>query len=160
MNESNTQVKRWSKEMFDNQGFKHQLLEREADIAKLPQEEQDEIYNNRLRHSSHVTGFMSKEEAQKQLNSDESHLLIKNCGVGMVGDMKAYFLSDDAVWGYGILPEAFISVSLHIPSKAAPRPGLEDGFIDTVEKFMIVFGDDQRHLNTVDELVDYLNENY
>ncbi len=156
----NTLTQNWTKEMFDNQGFKHHLIEREAAIAKLSQAEQDEINKSGYRRSDQVTGFMSKEEAQKQLDSDTPHLLIKDNGLCLIGDRKVFFLSDDGGWGHTVLPKEFVAVSQRLPAFATPRPGLENGCIDTVDKFMLVYCRNEKLLNTIEELVDYLNENY
>ena len=68
-----------------------------------------------------------------------------------------FFFSDDHCFGVGVLPKGFVPTSHRIPKEVVARPGLEDGIITTVEQLIQVYEHDRTQLETIDELVVFLN---
>lgn len=63
------------------------------------------------------------------------------------------FFSDDHCYGYPHLKPCYVPTSTQLPHKVAPRPGLEDGWINTLEDYLKVFGRGARLITTREELL-------
>lgn len=72
-------------------------------------------------------------------------------------DFKYFFFSDDHGFGHGVLPDDFVPCTAYLPLEVTPREGLEDGIVDTVEKYMFIFCKDKKQINSIEELCEYLN---
>ena len=69
-----------------------------------------------------------------------------------------YFFTEDRDFGIGIIPRHWVSTTTQLPIYVAPRPGLESGLVDTIEKYMLIFHSKHKRILTLDELLDHLNE--
>lgn len=56
------------------------------------------------------------------------------------------------------LGDSFVHVSTTTRGRAVPRPGCEDGIMNTPAKFKAVLHPDARYLYSADELIDFLDE--
>ncbi len=56
------------------------------------------------------------------------------------------------------LGDSFVHVSTTTRGRAVPRPGCEDGNMDTLAKFKAVLHSDARYLYSHEELIDFLDE--
>lgn len=77
-----------------------------------------------------------------------------NNGIGV------FFLADSFQFGIGVLPKNFVSICSSLIKHVAPRSGLEDGNIKNLQDFLFVFHSEDRQLNSIEELVEYLNNEY
>lgn len=64
-----------------------------------------------------------------------------------------YFFTDNHCFGYPYLPNDFVPCTSSFPMKVAPREGLEDGWIQTIEQYIAVFHYDEKQISTLEELV-------
>lgn len=103
-----------------------------------------------------VSGVLTTEQAQAELI--KPHSLMNDCGVTVFSNRSVFFITDDAHFAWGLLKaRGFIPGTFRMPQKAAPRPAIPDGVIDTVAKVIAVYFDDELQLNTIEELLAYLN---
>lgn len=76
------------------------------------------------------------------------------------GDHGVFFYTDDYCLGINI-PEmnahGFVPSSTGFPMSVKARPGLESGWISTLEEFEFIFHKDHRRLETIEELLEILN---
>lgn len=98
-----------------------------------------------------VDEFFARPESQEK----RDHLLYSH--LCTIGDDKVFFFTDDSNYGHTILPKAFIGA---IFSGGLPRSTGQGTPILTVADFVGVYHKGERQLNTVDELVEYLNTTY
>lgn len=70
-------------------------------------------------------------------------------------------------YGHGIVPENFVSCSMTIPHRVVPREGFEEGWIYTAADQVRfedycdrTYGHPHTHIESLEQLVDYLNEHY
>jgi hypothetical protein len=93
------------------------------------------------------------------LTSDEAALRAELCSsVSIISDGEYFFFTDDHCFGVGILNETNWSpCTSTFPQRVVPRTGLEDGWINTVEKYIAVFCKDLKQISSIDELVVLLN---
>lgn len=103
----------------------------------------------------------------QQLGNEE--LLITTSPV-IISDQNVFFLTDDHTFTYehdspSKLASSLIPVSFRMGMRVEPRPGVESGLIQTVEQLLEVFENPnqpgaRRQLQSIEELVDYLNGMY
>ena len=92
------------------------------------------------------------------LTRDEAAQHCKAFGrITVVSDRSVFFYTNDHRFGYGILGKDFVPYSTALPMRVAPRPGLENGIIDTLGKYELVFENDTRCIESIDVLIDYVN---
>ena len=92
------------------------------------------------------------------LTRDEATQHCKAFGrITVVSDMSVFFYTNDHRFGYGILGKDFVPYSNALPMRVAPRPGLENGIIDTLGKYEMVFESATRCIVSIDVLIDYVN---
>lgn len=60
-----------------------------------------------------------------------------------------YFFSNDHCQDHG-LGEDFVPVTHYLPARCVPREGIEDGIIDTVEKWLICCYSDMTEIENPD----------
>lgn len=70
-----------------------------------------------------------------------------------------YFFTEDHSFGIGVLPRHWVPCTAQLPMNVFPRPGLESGLVDTIEKYMIIFHRHHRCIYSIDDLLYHLNEN-
>lgn len=118
------------------------------------------------RHPHTILGFLSKEQAWEaiQKSKENSSLLITH-GLTMCDDKQAFFLTDDSLFGMnqsGHPPlEMFkgrCTFSLPLGTRAQTFTNI-DQFIDTYAKSSSTL-QPLRYISSLEELVDYINENY
>jgi len=101
---------------------------------------------------------MSNEEVDAALARPLTDNLLIHHSITLVTDQKAFFLTDDHSYGYKVLPPDWVGCSMSLPMRVPARPEVPSGVIETAAQLVAVFASDMRQLNTVDELVAYLNE--
>jgi hypothetical protein len=70
---------------------------------------------------------------------------------------NVFFLSDDHIFGYPLLPDDFVSSTMKFPMRVVARPEVPDGWVNSVEKLIDVFESGRTQINSIEELVEYLN---
>lgn len=106
------------------------------------------------RNPNTVVGFLSKEklhEMYSNFNVNNGMLLI-DCGLGIISNGEVMFFADEGAYGHGILPSDFHSCTI----KLHHRYG-EGQEYPNVEAIIERFGKDERHINSIEELVEYCN---
>lgn len=106
-----------------------------------------------------VSSVWTNEMVNASVKSDDQEQLIK-CGLTAISDGKAFFFSDDYIFGTGVLPKEFCHGLHPFPCKVMERAAVPDGVVDTAEKFIAVFFHDQVQIKTIEELVQYVNDEY
>lgn len=103
-----------------------------------------------------LTREQVKQWAKKSLTS-HTEVLLSTERIGV------RFYSTNHLFGYPILPKNFVPCSSTIPYHVAPREGFEEGCLDTAAD-LLRFDDfcspEQHVIESLDELVDYLNQYY
>lgn len=97
-------------------------------------------------------GVLTTEEAKLYLRDHRGLICISNVYTNQ------FFFSDDHCFGVYVLPDEWVPCTSKIPQLAKEREGLEDGIIDTVEKYNFVYNKDNHQITTIDELVKILNQ--
>lgn len=67
-----------------------------------------------------------------------------------------FFFSDSHMFMHPLL-KGWVPKTCVFPDHVTPREGLEDGIIDTVEKYLFIFEQGKQQINSIDELVDHIN---
>lgn len=104
------------------------------------------------RQGKFVKGVLSTEE-QNVLASQYKNFQVITNG-------KVFWFTDDYNMVFKLLPPEFVSSSTMSHQTVPTRFGLPDGVIRTAEDFVKVYHQDERQIQTIDELIQYLNENY
>lgn len=95
------------------------------------------------------------------LTTDEQNQLAEyGRSFQVISDSKIFFFTDDYCVGVGLFPDDFIPSSTVCPMIVSPRESLPSGAVETAEEYIMIFERDRKQINTIDELVDYLNANY
>ena len=81
-------------------------------------------------------------------------------GVQVISNQEVFWFTDDYTLGGDLLPKAFVPLSVHLPHKVSPREELPSGEVATIEDLINVYYKGKRQINTIDELVEYLNTKY
>ena len=111
-----------------------------------------------LMNASHrPSSVISKAEAQGRmmaLSRQGTFISVSNRNHGIV------FFTNDHCFGVGVLPKDFFTCTSVLPENVAPRKGLESGVITNIDEYVAVYYDDCRIIESTQELVDYLNNEY
>jgi hypothetical protein len=97
-------------------------------------------------------GVLNKEQAIEYARCNRAITTLSNMSANM------FFFSDNHCFGNGQLPPDWVPCSQVFPSMVTPREGLEDGLIDTIEKFVSVFQSGDHQVTSMDELLEILNK--
>lgn len=96
------------------------------------------------------TGMLTSEEAFERAK------VTKTLIVQSFRTRQAFFFSDSHCFSYkGIDKTCLVPTTLVFPTYVVPRDGLEDGIVDTVEKYIFVFIQNMKQLSTIEEILDY-----
>ena len=87
------------------------------------------------------------EEVQALIDHDRSVNFIVNV------DTHYYFAVNDYCFGAGILSDSWVHCSIGFPQNVVPRPGLEDGYVNTFKKYQFIFHKDGVFLDNLDDVV-------
>lgn len=68
------------------------------------------------------------------------------------------FFTGEYGYGYDVLPRDFVASTTRVPMKVVERKGLEDGWVDTVEKYLMVFEHDRILIESIEDLVEVMNK--
>lgn len=104
--------------------------------------------------TDHNGKILTKEEAQQQI--ENSGRLV--CMCARFREETVVFFTTDHCFGGNVLPKEWVIVSNYFPDQVVPREGLEDGKITNLEQLLFVFYNDARVIESIDELVEYLNQ--
>ena len=114
---------------------------------------------SRAKHFGNTKGIITKEEARLRA----AKLGYVNFAAEMLYDEKQErsigvgFFLDDYCFGVGILPNRFVPGSTTLPLRITPRQEFPDGRIRNVDEYLAFFHKGQQLIESVDELVEYLN---
>lgn len=97
-----------------------------------------------------IKGVLSKKEAGEHFNGQIT--VITNV------DTRDFFFTDDYCLGVDYLPDDWVPSTTHLPCRVVPREILPDGVVDTLDKYILIFHNDGRLIETVEELIDTLNK--
>jgi len=75
----------------------------------------------------------------------------------VISNGKVFWFTDDYCMGVGTLPKQFVPSSTVCPCRVTPRASLPDGVIITAEDYIKIFCEGETQINSLDELVEYLN---
>lgn len=113
-------------------------------------------------------GIMTLAQVTEKIENDRYTSLTT---VSSIIDNVVMFV-DDHCWGgwlgektetfgereyFSALPSHFVPSTIGIPSKVEPRHGCEDGLINTVKKYLEVFHNRETVIESMDQLLHYLN---
>lgn len=103
----------------------------------------------------HIKGVVySREEAERILSGEGRNNIT---GITWSDDLgnEAEFFTNNHLFGYPHLGDDFCPCSMSTPMSCVPRPGCEDGIINSVDKYLAVH---KRALMiwSMDELIDFL----
>lgn len=101
------------------------------------------------RQGRHVKGVLSMAE--------QNELAAQGRTFQVISDGKVFWFTDDYCMTVNILPKHFVPSSTICPHQVVPRAGLPSGVIRTAEDFIKIYCQNERHIKTMDELVQYLN---
>lgn len=104
------------------------------------------------RQGRYIKGVLTTEEQNQLANKGHCFQVIT--------DGKVFFFTDDYCIGVHLFPKTFVPSSSVCPFEVKPRECLPDGIIVTAEQYIMIFEKDKKQINTIDELVDYLNKEY
>ena len=111
-----------------------------------------------LMNASHrPSSVISKADAQERmiaLSRQGTFISVVNRSKGVA------FFTNDHCFGVGVLPKDFFTCTSVLPENVAPRKGLESGVITNIDEYIAVYYDDCRIIESTQELVDYLNNEY
>lgn len=95
-------------------------------------------------------GVLTSEEAFSRAEQEKC--------IVVISDNDYFFFSDDHCFGVNVLDETqWCPCTSNFPMYVAPREGLEDGYIDTVAKYIKVLCKDMKQITSIGDLVDLLN---
>lgn len=97
------------------------------------------------------------------LTSEEAQFKIDNTRVSsvmVISTPEVFFFTDDYCLGIGVLPKEFVSSSTQIPHHVKKRPSLPDGLVKNVEDYITIYEYDRLQITSIDELIEFLNQNY
>ncbi len=97
-----------------------------------------------------IKGVLSKKEVEEQFGRNIT-------SVANV-DTNDFFFTDDYCIGVDYLPSEWVPSHTNLPIRVTKRDSLPDGIIDTVDKYISIFHNDGRLIETVEELIDTLNK--
>lgn len=108
------------------------------------------------RHPDTIQGFLTKEKVAEMFVEPDYDQLLFATGLCFISNGEVFFLTDDCLYGHGLLPKDFIPCSIS---------GLHYSFGEgqmhvTVDDILSHYGYGEIHLNSVQELVDYLNREF
>jgi hypothetical protein len=116
--------------------------------------------------SSFGKAVMGLSEAQAFFNERQAETVTEISEVCCNEREGVCFFTNDYLIGYKVLPKNFVPSSTVIPHRVKPRAGLEDGWVKNLNEYDFVYRRGgqrrfiQRRLNTLEELVAYLNTHY
>lgn len=145
----------YTKEDLESTSFKRQCEQREEAACKSGQ-----IIPDCWKKSSEIFGFLSKEKLNEVLKDKTPEMLLTSVGVAVFSDKTHCFFVDDVQWGNKLYEEGFCSIAYGFcgfPLRVKPREELPSGMITTAEELLMIFHKDEVLLNSVEELLEYLN---
>lgn len=116
------------------------------------------------KNGGYYKGVISKNEQEGRLVNhclNRSIITVSCFDTSVPKDQPArsiYFFTDDHCFGVGVLPEGFVPCTSVFPHSVCPRPGLEDGLVDTLDKYIEVYHKNDTRIESIDELVEFLNK--
>lgn len=114
--------------------------------------------------SKHYKGVLTDDELLAKI-AKGSKVIMEKTYRDVKNNKTYYFFTDEYLFGYapekeGSLPEDFVSSSTAFPLYVVPRPGVEDGWVDTLDKYRTVFLSDKIQITSLEDLVKLLNQNF
>lgn len=104
--------------------------------------------------SPHIKGVIySHEEVENILKGNRNNITAVTYTKD--DENQVEFFTNNHILGYPFLGDDFCPCSMSTPITAVPRPGCEDGVLDSVDKYNAVFNR-TRHIWSMDELIDFL----
>lgn len=116
--------------------------------------------------SHHPSSVISKAEAQERMMALSRMMAFSRQGtfISVISvcnrNHGIVFFTNDHCFGIGVLPKDFFTCTSVLPENVAPRKGLESGVITNIDEYIAVYYDDCRIIESTQELVDYMNNEY
>lgn len=107
--------------------------------------------------------ILTRSEMQSRLTDRRGSLNVLEIGEVSDKDQVVYFYISDYLFGHKVLPKNFVPSATAFPRTVQPRPGLEDGEILSLRDYEFVYHnekDKEQLIESIEELVDYLNTYY
>lgn len=126
----------------------------EAELAqRMAQVQELKAAMDIRRHPRTVKGFLTKEQAWEAIQNATRDDMIYH-GLTVVSDRKAFFLCDDCMLGFKLLPKDFVPCTFSLPLGTAHKT------FNSIQEFCDHFCKDELYLSSTAELEDYLNHSY
>lgn len=109
------------------------------------------------RKGSILTKQQAKEKLEEEIQKRGHGGVVTKSSVSKNGK-DYYFFVDNHIFGSDLIWNVFCSCSQYLPSTCVPRPGLEDGIIDTFEKYIFIYHKDDVLIESMEELLNLFNE--
>jgi hypothetical protein len=108
------------------------------------------------RNPNTIQGFLTKERVKEMFTHPNFDQLLFTTGLNFISNEEVFFLSDDCTFGHRVLPTDFTN---HEVSGQHHLLGNGSDYTP-VDEILLKHGKGKTHLNTLEELVDYLNKKY
>lgn len=106
--------------------------------------------NNHDPMNKKQTGVLTSEEAFERAKITKTLVVQSFC------KSRAFFFSDNHCFSYNSIDQdCLVPSAWGFPTKVVPRVGLENGVIDTIEKYIFVFRQDSKQLSSLQEVLNY-----
>ena len=99
-------------------------------------------------------GVLTLEEAKQRLAAGNLNVMTLST-VGF--EHEYYCFTDNYCFGGNLLPYHIVPACTTLPIMVAPREGVEEGIVDTIEKLMRVFNYDEKLVETMEDWVKVVN---
>lgn len=96
-------------------------------------------------------GVLSLAEANQRINN------IGRLTTMTSSEDNVVFITDDHCFGYSVLPKHYVPVSACMPLQIVVREELPSGLVTSAEEYLTIFNKENRYIDNIEELVDFLN---
>lgn len=97
-----------------------------------------------------LKGVLTTAEASERAELTRTIVIISSV------EHEVFFFADDHCFGYKVLPESFVPSTMTYPMWVVPRKEVPTGRLDTAQLYIDIFCDEQRQINSIEELVELL----
>jgi hypothetical protein len=104
-----------------------------------------------MSHGERCKGVLTSAEAFERAMLENTLIVISSI------KQKVFIFSDAHCFSFYETSSDFVPATSVFPMTVVPREGLEDGVIDTIEKFVSVFQKGYRQISTIEGLVEFID---
>ncbi len=107
-----------------------------------------------------IKGVLTTQEQDQRITDVVVSNYASHAQIFSFTDEKVFWFTDLPDMGFGILPENFRLCFMICPHRLYTSDDPDEGMVKTAEYFKKVYCDGMKQINTIDEMIDYLNNNY